>query len=139
MKKIKTMIWHRIKRYLSRRRKFEFRKAISGLKENQSKIVDITNYLMSNKSSKLVYSSISETPSFWFMYFLCENIFVNRQQHSDLFQLSQRNTSLLKDRHWYIIKLFKQFLLWNFLFNFSLSSLVKPVDLVENRRITDQV
>ena len=61
MKKIKTMIWHRIKRYLSRRRKFEFRKAISGLKENQSKIVDITNYLMSNKSSKLVYSSISET------------------------------------------------------------------------------
>ena len=55
------MIWHRIKRYLSKRRKFEFRKAISGLKENQSKIVDIANYLMSHKSSKLVYSAISET------------------------------------------------------------------------------
>jgi len=55
------MIWHRIKRYLSKRRKFEFRKAISGLKENQSKIVDIANYLMSNKGSKLVYSAISET------------------------------------------------------------------------------
>ena len=61
MKKIKAMIWHRIKRYLSKRRKSELRKAISGLKENQSKIVDIANYLMSHKGSKLVYSAISGT------------------------------------------------------------------------------
>jgi hypothetical protein len=55
------MIWHRIKRYLSKRRKSELRKAISSLKENQSKIVDIANYLMSHKGSKLVYSAISGT------------------------------------------------------------------------------
>lgn len=61
MKKIKAMIWHRIKRYLSKRRKSELRKAIFGLKENQSKIVDIANYLMSHKGSKLVYSAISGT------------------------------------------------------------------------------
>jgi hypothetical protein len=61
MKKIKAMIWHRIKRYLSKRRKSELRKAISSLKENQSKIVDIANYLMSHKGSKLVYSAISGT------------------------------------------------------------------------------
>ena len=61
MKKLKAIIWYKIRRYLSRRRKSEFRKAIAGLKENQSKIVDITNYLMSHQESKLVYSVISGT------------------------------------------------------------------------------
>jgi hypothetical protein len=61
MKKIKAIIWYKIQRYLSKRRRSEFRKSISELKENQSKIVDIANYLMSHKGSKLVYSSISGT------------------------------------------------------------------------------
>ncbi len=61
MKKIKTIIWYKIKRYLSKRRKSDFRKELLGLKENQSKIVDIANYLMSHKDSKLVYSVISGT------------------------------------------------------------------------------
>jgi hypothetical protein len=61
MKKIKTIIWYKIKRYLSKRRKSDFRKELLGLKENQSKIVDIANYLMSHPDSKLVYSVISGT------------------------------------------------------------------------------
>jgi hypothetical protein len=61
MKKIKTIIWYKIKRYLSKRRKSDFRKELLGLKENQSKIVDIANYLMSHKDSKLVYSVTSGT------------------------------------------------------------------------------
>lgn len=61
MKKIKSIIWHKVKRYLSRRRKSEFRKAVAELKENQSKIVDIANYLMSHHESKLVYSVLSGT------------------------------------------------------------------------------
>jgi|LauGreDrversion4_2_1035121.scaffolds.fasta_scaffold204529_4 hypothetical protein len=61
MKKIKTIIWYKIKRYLSKRRKSDFRKELLGLKENQSKIVDIANYLMSHSDSKLVYSVISGT------------------------------------------------------------------------------
>jgi hypothetical protein len=61
MKKIKTIIWYKIKRYLSKRRKSDFRKELLGLKDNQSKIVDIANYLMSHRDSKLVYSVISGT------------------------------------------------------------------------------
>lgn len=61
MKKIKSIIWYKVKKYLSRRRKSEFRKAIVSLKENQSKIVDIANYLMSHQESKLVYSVLSGT------------------------------------------------------------------------------
>jgi hypothetical protein len=61
MKKIKTIIWYKIKRYLSKRRKSDFRKELLALKENQSKIVDIANYLMSHPDSKLVYSVISGT------------------------------------------------------------------------------
>ncbi len=61
MKKIKSIIWYRIKRYLSKRRKSELKKSILALKENQTKIVEITNYLMSNPDSKLVYSVISGT------------------------------------------------------------------------------
>lgn len=61
MKKIKSIIWYKVKKYLSRRRRSEFRKATTELKENQSKIVDITNYLMSHPDSKLVYSAISGT------------------------------------------------------------------------------
>jgi hypothetical protein len=61
MKKIKTIIWYKIKRYLSKRRKSDFRKELLSLKENQSKIVDIANYLMSHSDSKLVYSVISGT------------------------------------------------------------------------------
>jgi hypothetical protein len=61
MKKIKTIIWFKIKRYLSKRRKSDFKKELLGLKENQSKIVDIANYLMSHPDSKLVYSVISGT------------------------------------------------------------------------------
>ena len=61
MKKIKSIIWYKVKKYLSRRRKSEFRKAVSCLKENQSKIVEIANYLMSHQDSKLVYSVISGT------------------------------------------------------------------------------
>jgi hypothetical protein len=61
MKRIKSIIWYRIKRYLSKRRKSELKKAKKGLKENQSKIVDIANYLMTNPESKLIHSVISGT------------------------------------------------------------------------------
>jgi hypothetical protein len=61
MKKIKLLIWYKLKRYLSHRRKSDLRKATKSLKENQSKIVDIANYLMSNPDSKLIHSFISGT------------------------------------------------------------------------------
>ena len=61
MKKIKSIIWYKIKRYLSKKRKSELRKAKKGLKENQSKVVDIANYLMTNPESKLIHSVISGT------------------------------------------------------------------------------
>jgi hypothetical protein len=61
MRKIKAVIFYRIKRYLSKRRKSELRKATKSLKENQSKIVDIANYLMRNPESKLIHSVISGT------------------------------------------------------------------------------
>ena len=61
MKRIKSIILHRIKRYLSKRRKSDLKKALKELKENQSKIVEIANYLISHTDSKLVYSVISGT------------------------------------------------------------------------------
>lgn len=61
MKRIKSIIWFRIKRYLTKRRKSDLKKEIRNLKENQSKIVDIANYLISHRDSKLVYSVISGT------------------------------------------------------------------------------
>lgn len=61
MKKIKSIILYRIKRYLSKRRKSDLRKALLELKENQSKIVEIANYLISHTDSKLVYSVLSGT------------------------------------------------------------------------------
>jgi uncharacterized membrane protein (DUF106 family) len=61
MKRIKSIILHRIKRYLSKRRKSDLKKALKELKENQSKIVEIANYLISHTDSKLVYSVLSGT------------------------------------------------------------------------------
>ena len=61
MKRIKSIILYRIKRYLSKRRKSDLRKALLELKENQSKIVEIANYLISHTDSKLVYSVLSGT------------------------------------------------------------------------------
>jgi hypothetical protein len=61
MKRIKLLIWYKIKKYLSKKRKSSFKKARTELKDNQLKIVDITNYLMSHSQSKLVYSAISGT------------------------------------------------------------------------------
>jgi hypothetical protein len=61
MKRIKSIILHRIKRYLSKRRKSDLKKALRELKENQSKIVEIANYLISHTDSKLVYSVLSGT------------------------------------------------------------------------------
>lgn len=61
MRKIKSSIWYKIKRFLSHRRKSNLRKAIKSLKENQFKIIDIANYLIANPESKLVHSVISGT------------------------------------------------------------------------------
>ena len=61
MKRIKSIILYRIKRYLSKRRKSDLKKELRGLKENQSKIVEIANYLISHPDSKLVYSVLSGT------------------------------------------------------------------------------
>jgi hypothetical protein len=61
MRKIKTAIFYKIKRYLGKRRKYQLRKATKSLKENQSKIVDIANYLMQSPESKLIHSVISGT------------------------------------------------------------------------------
>lgn len=61
MRKIKSAIWYKIKRFLSHRRKSNLRKAIKSLKENQFKIIDIANYLIANPESKLVHSVISGT------------------------------------------------------------------------------
>jgi hypothetical protein len=61
LRKIKISTWYKIKRFLSKRRKYQLRKAKKGLKENQSKIIDIANYLVSNPESKLMHSVISGT------------------------------------------------------------------------------
>lgn len=61
MRKIKIAIWYRIKKFIGRRRKSDLRRATKGLKENQSKIISIANYLLSNPESKLVYSVVSGT------------------------------------------------------------------------------
>lgn len=61
MRKIKSAIWYKIKRFLSHRRKSDLRKAKKSLKENQFKIIDIANYLIANPESKLVHSVISGT------------------------------------------------------------------------------
>ena len=59
MKKIKSIIWYKIRKYLNKRRRSEFKKATNTLKENQIKIIEITNHLMSHQGSKLIYSVIS--------------------------------------------------------------------------------
>lgn len=61
LRKIKISIWYKIKRFLSKRRKSQLTKAKKSLKENQSKILDIANYLVSNPESKLIHSVISGT------------------------------------------------------------------------------
>jgi hypothetical protein len=61
LRKIKISTWYKIKRFINKRRKYQLRKAKKGLKENQSKIIDIANYLVSNPESKLMHSVISGT------------------------------------------------------------------------------
>lgn len=57
--RLKHKIWFRIKRYLSRSRKSDLRKAFKTIQSNQAKIIDIVNFLMTNQETKFVYSALS--------------------------------------------------------------------------------
>ena len=57
--RIKSIIWFKIKRKLSVRRRKDLEKALSNSTDLQLKIINITNGLLSNSESKLVFSNIS--------------------------------------------------------------------------------
>jgi hypothetical protein len=59
MKRLKAIIWYKIKKRLSKRRGIDLKRAFTELKENQRKILEITNFLLSNPSIKLIFSSFS--------------------------------------------------------------------------------
>jgi hypothetical protein len=59
--KLKDRVWFKIKRYLSKRRKSDLRKAFKTIQANQAKIIDIVNFLMTNQETKFVYSAISNS------------------------------------------------------------------------------
>ena len=64
MKRLRSLIWFKIKRRLSKRRNRDLQKAMKALKENQVKIIEITNYLLSSTETKLIFSSLT------YVYFL---------------------------------------------------------------------
>ena len=61
MKKLKIIIWYKIKKYLANKRSKGLKKSFSGLKNNQIKIVEITNYLICSSQTRLIYSNLTST------------------------------------------------------------------------------
>jgi hypothetical protein len=59
--RIRINAWYKIKRFLSKRRSSDFRKAKEFLSDDQTKILEITNYLISLPATDLTFSKLSET------------------------------------------------------------------------------
>lgn len=59
--RLKGKIWFKIKRYISRRRSKDLRSAFKDLYSNQSKIIEIANYIMSHPETKFIYSVLSNS------------------------------------------------------------------------------
>ena len=54
-------MWYKIKRYLAKRKIKDLKKAIDSLNQNQTMIISIANFIMSNGESKLFYSPLTIT------------------------------------------------------------------------------
>lgn len=61
MKKLRVIIWYKIKKYLANKRSKGLKKSFSSLKANQIKIIEITNYLICSSQTKLIYSNLTST------------------------------------------------------------------------------
>jgi hypothetical protein len=61
MKRLKVILWYKIKRYLTKRKISDLKKAIDSLNQNQIMIISIANFIMSNGKSKLFYSPLTIT------------------------------------------------------------------------------
>ena len=61
MKRLKVILWYKIKRYLTKRKISDLKKAIDSLNQNQIMIISIANFIMSNGQSKLFYSPLTIT------------------------------------------------------------------------------
>ena len=61
MKRLKVILWYKIKRYLAKRKIKDLKKAIDSLNQNQTMIISIANFIMSNGQSKLFYSPLTIT------------------------------------------------------------------------------
>lgn len=59
--RLKGRIWFKIKRYISKRRSKDLKTAFKTLYSNQSKIIEIANYIMSHPDTKFVYSALSNS------------------------------------------------------------------------------
>jgi hypothetical protein len=59
--KLKGRIWFKIKRYISKRRSKDLKSAFKTLYSNQSKIIEIANYIMSHPDTKFIYSALSHS------------------------------------------------------------------------------
>lgn len=76
MKRIRVIVWYKIKKYLAKRKARDLKKAKSSLNQNQSTIVSIANFIMSNSQSKLFYSPATMT---YFMEY--EDVVCNIDDH----------------------------------------------------------
>lgn len=61
MKRLRVILWYKIKRYLAKRKIKDLKKAIDSLNQNQTMIISIANFIMSNGESKLFYSPLTIT------------------------------------------------------------------------------
>ena len=61
MKKLGVILWYKIKRDLAKRKIKDLKKAIDSLNQNQTMIISIANFIMSNGESKLFYSPLTIT------------------------------------------------------------------------------
>ncbi len=59
--RLKGKIWFKIKRYISKRRSKDLKTAFKTLYSNQSKIIEIANYIMSHPDTKFIYSALSHS------------------------------------------------------------------------------
>jgi len=61
MKRLRVILWYKIKRYLAKRKIRDLKKAVDSLNQNQTMIISIANFIMSNGQSKLFYSPLTIT------------------------------------------------------------------------------
>lgn len=59
--RLRGRIWFRLKRYISKRRSKDLKKAFKSLYSNQTKIIEIASYIMSHPDTKFVYSALSNS------------------------------------------------------------------------------